>query len=73
MKEYKTIWFQELNRITEFNRVRRCYRDYASFSSGGKQLIQALMFAEKTDNHHFRFWLVRNHVGDLPRGESEQA
>jgi hypothetical protein len=40
-------------------------QEEASRRADGKLLMQGLMHAEHTNNHHLRFWLVRNHAGNL--------
>jgi hypothetical protein len=69
----KKIWKQEVLPILNFNTERRLFRENANSRSEDEQLFQALLLAEETDNNHFRFWLVCNYVGRLPRGESKQA
>jgi hypothetical protein len=69
----KKIWKQKVLPILNFNSERRLFRENANSRSEGDQLFQALLLAEETDNHHFRFWLVRNYVDRLPRGGSKQA
>jgi hypothetical protein len=64
----KNFWNQELAQILQFNRERRLFLENASSCSDGKQLLQALVLAKNANNHHLRFWLVRNHAGDLSRG-----
>jgi hypothetical protein len=68
----KDLWNQEVNPILLFNRERRCFKANVRSCTDGKQLIRALMFAEATDNHHFRYCVVRNYAGDLQRRESGQ-
>jgi hypothetical protein len=67
----ETVWNREVLPIFDFNRERRLYRETASSYAEGEQLLRALLLAERTDNHHFRFWLVRNHAGDLRWGVRE--
>jgi hypothetical protein len=67
------IWNREVAPILDFNRERSMYQANASSCTDGKQLLQTLMIAKNTDNHHLWFWLVRNHAGDLRRGGSEKA
>jgi hypothetical protein len=69
----KKIWKQEVLPILNFHIERRLFRENANIRSESELLFQALLVAEETDNHHYRFWLVRKHVGHLPRGESTQA
>jgi hypothetical protein len=65
------IWKREAAPILNFNHERRVYQE--KLRAEGQLLIRALVQAEKTDNHHLRYWLVRNHADSLPRGESVQA
>jgi hypothetical protein len=66
-------WDREVAPIFEFNRERRLFRENACSFSNGEQLLRALVLADRTDNHHLRYWLVRDHAGDLRPRESEQA
>jgi hypothetical protein len=56
------IWTREVIPILEFNRVRRCFQENRGCLSHGERLGQALDIAQDTDNHHLRFWVVRNNV-----------
>jgi hypothetical protein len=38
--------------------------------SSMKQLFRAFEIAKETDNHHFRYWLVRNYAGVLCCGRA---
>jgi hypothetical protein len=67
------LWNHEVIPIFDFNRERRRIREHASSFPGGGLLLRALMIAETTNNHHLRFWVVRNYAGDLCQGESEQV
>jgi hypothetical protein len=72
------IWNREVIPIFNFNQHRRLYKETlrtCSSEGHGKQLIRALLHAQDTNNHHFRFWLVRHHANALqfPHWESEQA
>jgi hypothetical protein len=69
----KKIWNREVVPIFEFNHEGRLFLENASSFAEGEQLLRALVHAERTDNHHFRFWLVRNHAGDLRCGTIGQA
>jgi hypothetical protein len=65
--------------ILQFNRERRRFQENETGHTHAERLMCALEFAQTTDNHHLRFWLVRNHAGDLRvpplcfRGREQEA
>jgi hypothetical protein len=66
---------QMITQIILFNSMRRRYQNTLNkdHSARNEQLVQALIAADETDNHHFCFWLVRNHAGDLCCGRGGQT
>jgi hypothetical protein len=56
------VWCREVLPILQFNYHRRLFQENSIGFPDDEQLIQALMLAEFKGNHHFRFWLVRNHT-----------
>jgi hypothetical protein len=63
------MWNRHVGIILQFNHERRFFLQSAGDSDKHKLLL-ALMLAKRTNNHHYRYWLVRCYAGDLPRGES---
>jgi hypothetical protein len=74
---YEETLNREVIPIIDFNRERHLYHNRLSknYRKQNVQLVQALTTANITDNQHLRFWLVRNHAGDLccALGGDEQA
>jgi hypothetical protein len=66
-----TNWNQEVLSILDFNRERCLFQENKNRNSQAQQLMSAFEIAESADNHHFRFWLVRNYANRLCGGESE--
>jgi hypothetical protein len=64
------FWNREVIPILHFNRERRRFQENRKRLTHEERLVRALEFTQSTDNHHFRFWLVRNHAGYL---KNEQA
>jgi hypothetical protein len=56
----ETVWNREVVPIFEFNRERHLFREHSN---------SFLVLADRTDNHHLRFWLVRQYAGGLRRKE----
>jgi hypothetical protein len=64
------FWKQTVLPILQFNYERRRFLASVVSCTDGSHLVRALMHAEKINNYHLHFWLVRNHAGDLRVGES---
>jgi hypothetical protein len=71
------IWERDVIPILQFSQQRRQFLAKAKVKASGysedESLMSALMSAQSAGNHHFLFWLVRNHAGALRRGESVQV
>jgi hypothetical protein len=59
------VWNQELAPILQFNREKKRFQENTNKNTHSERLARALEIAQNSDNHHLRYWLVRNHAGDL--------
>jgi hypothetical protein len=71
LKRNATRYHLDKQLILQFKRERRRFEENARSYSNPEQLIQAL--ASVTDNHHLLYWLVREHLSNIPRTERAQA
>jgi hypothetical protein len=55
----------------QFDERRRLFLTRKRREGYCQLLLDALLFADRTDNHHLQYWLVREHAGNLrvPRGD----
>jgi hypothetical protein len=67
------IWNKTVMPILHFTRERRLFQ---KSSCGNRQkeyerLLQAIIAADETNNHHLCFWFVRNYAGELCCGMAD--
>jgi hypothetical protein len=64
----RVIWNRDFNPIIDFNRERRMFLEITKTYSRVKRiqlLLEVLRTAVKANNHHYSYWLIRNHAADL--------